>query len=98
MCLTLKSNLTKVLFVTYAHIRSADLATQAISDPLFPHGQPAPISLWTNLSNGKPPLSVSRVRKRTFDAKTEVWLREGVVTHKGEFNTQNMAVEDPERG
>lgn len=81
---TSKADTTKVLFVTYVDISSANRAIQAMSLDAFPIGQPS-LHLWINLSNGKPRLSAKRVKTQILDANTEKWLKGGVVTHRSQY-------------
>ena len=89
---TPKTDNTKLVFVTYVDISSANRAIQKMSVDSFPIGQPA-IALWTNLSNGKPRLSANRVKTQTFDAKVEKWLKGGVIKHSSQCRSARLDAE-----
>ncbi|KAL7414167.1 hypothetical protein BDY24DRAFT_386075 [Mrakia frigida] len=82
--ITSRSNGTKDVFLTYVERSSADAAVAAINAPDFP-AQAKRISLWKNLSIGKPPLKATKVVSMLFDAHVERWLKGGggVISYAG---------------
>jgi len=82
---TLKSDGTKDIFVTYVERSAADAAVSKINATDFPAGMER-IAIWTNLAGKKPPLKATKVVSVVFSTHVERWLKGGgVISYAGEF-------------